>query len=146
MSRQFRGECNGCKNVLVSRCCSKVFTTKPYPSLGLCIPQAILEENPVLHIHDCNNQHHILLQRYACKRASHEHEASSSHSCGILALYSENTLETISEGLKSKSFLVGHAPRHPLWARYIHIYALCVLLETPLQISAYTRGTPLQNS
>ena len=40
---------------------------KPYPSLGLCVTQAILEENPVFHIRDRNNQRLVLLQRSACK-------------------------------------------------------------------------------
>ena len=34
---------------------------KPYPFLGHCVHQAILEETPVLHIRDRNNQCHILL-------------------------------------------------------------------------------------
>ena len=32
---------------------------KPYPSLGLCVPQAILEETPVLHIRNRNNKRHF---------------------------------------------------------------------------------------
>ena len=52
---------------------------KPYPSLGLCDPQAVLEETPVLHIHDCSNQCHVLLQCYACKRVRLECEASGLH-------------------------------------------------------------------
>ena len=63
---------------------------KRYPSLTL-VPQAILEETSALHIRDRNNQHHVLLQRYAVYIIR-----------GILALYSS---ETISEGLKSKIFL-----------------------------------------
>ena len=66
---------------------------KPYPSLGLCVPQAILEETPVLHISDRNNQRHVLLQRYACKRARPA-------VCILRGLYSENASETISERLK----------------------------------------------
>ena len=40
---------------------------KTYPSLGLCVTQAILEENPVFHIRERNNQRDVLLQRSACK-------------------------------------------------------------------------------
>ena len=43
---------------------------KFYPTLGLFVPQAILEETPVLRIHDRNNQRRVLLQRYACKRVA----------------------------------------------------------------------------
>ena len=72
------------------------FHDKPYPSLGLCVPQAILEENPVLHIRDRDNQRHVLLQRYACKRARLEREASRLHnscySCSILPKYIRNYL------------------------------------------------------
>ena len=61
---------------------------KPYPSLGLCVSQAILEETPVFHICDRNIQRHVLLQRYACKRSRLEYEASSFenswNSCSIL--------------------------------------------------------------
>ena len=61
---------------------------KPYPSLGLCVPQAILEETPVLHIRNCDNECHVLLQRYACKRVRLEREASGLHNswifCSIL--------------------------------------------------------------
>ena len=44
-----------------------VFTTSgTHPCL--CVPQAILEETPVLHIRHHNNQRHVLFQRYVCKR------------------------------------------------------------------------------
>ena len=49
---------------------------KPYLSLELCAPQAILNENPVLHICHCSNQRHYLLQRYTCKRIRLEREAN----------------------------------------------------------------------
>ena len=76
---------------------------KPYPSLGLCIPQAILEENPVLHIRDGNNRRHVLLQHYARKRAGRAVSI-------IRGIPGQNTSETISEGLKSKIFLGEHVP------------------------------------
>ena len=67
------------------------------PSLGLCVPQAILEETPVslLHIRDRNNQRHDLFQR---KYVRLEREASGSHNSWNS---SENASETISEGLKN---------------------------------------------
>ena len=88
---------------------------------------------PLLHIRGRNNRC-ILLQRYTCKPVLLEHEVRGLHMItlhGILALYSQNASETISEGLKSNIFLEGHAPRHPVWARYARIYALRVLMETP---------------
>ena len=96
---------------------------KCYPSLGLCIPQAILEENPVLHIRDCNKQHHVLLQRYACKHVCLEREASRLHnlwnSCSILPKYIKNHLKR-SEIQKCSW---GACPQIPL------VGALHVLLE-----------------
>ena len=83
---------------------------KTYPSIGLRIHQAILEETPVLHIHDHNNQRHVLLQRYAYKRVRLEREASSLHNlwnfCSILPKRIRNYLK----GLKSKIFLGGACP------------------------------------
>ena len=61
---------------------------KPYPSLGLCVPQLILEKTPVLQICESNNQRHGLLQSYECKRVHLERDASGLHnswnSCSIL--------------------------------------------------------------
>ena len=69
---------------------------KSYSPLGLCVPQAILEENPVFHIRDRNKQRHGLLHRYACKRVRHEREASRFHnswnSCSMLPKYIRNYL------------------------------------------------------
>ena len=53
-SRRFRGECNGCENEC--QCVAPSLREKPYPPLGLCVPQAIIEETPLFHIHDQNNQ------------------------------------------------------------------------------------------
>ena len=88
---------------------------KPYPSLGLCVPQAILDESPVLHIRGRNNQRHVLLHRYACNRVRRglEREASSLHnscySCSILPKYIRKYLR-MSE---IQIFLGGMPPPEP---------------------------------
>ena len=52
---------------------------KSYLSLEHCTPQAIVKENHVLHIHDCNNQYHVLLQLYTSKHVCLEREATCLH-------------------------------------------------------------------
>ena len=100
---------------------------KSYPSLGLCVPQAILEETAVLHICDRNIQCHVLLQRYAL--------SATQAVCtirGILALYSQNTPENISEGLNPNCFLGG--TQAPLVSGAPHIAGNppCEFLPTPV--------------
>ena len=99
---------------------------KPYPSLGLCVSQAILEETPVFDICDRNIQRHILLQRYACKRLRLEYEASSFEnswkSCSILVRNDFRRPEI--QNIPGR-----HAPR-PAYNR-----------KLPLRISAYARDS-----
>ena len=103
---------------------------KPYPFLGLCIPQAILDDSTfVIAITNVTFYYSTTL---ASVYASSMRRVVCII-CRILALYSENAAEIISEGLKFKFFLE-YSPIPSLCARYTGIY---VLLEPPLQISAY---------
>ena len=99
---------------------------KPYPSLGLCVSQAILEETPVLHICIRNNQCHVLLQRYACKRLRLDYEASSFdnswNSCSILVRSDFRRPEIQN--------IPGRHARRPAYNR-----------KLPLRISAYARDS-----
>ena len=141
---------------------------KPYSSLGLCVPQAILEETPVLHIHDRNNQRHILLQRYACKHGHLEREASGLHnswnSCSILRKCIRNGLtkkipwgdmppdpprgratrifmssKCIRNGL-TKKIPWGDMPPDPPRGRATRIFMSSTYCWNPLRISSYARG------
>ena len=59
----------------------------------------------------------------------------------ILALYSQNTSESISECLKFKFSWGACLPQNHMQARYARINALCVLLEPPpLRISVYAHA------
>ena len=73
-SRRFRGECNGCETS-VTRRRSRVFMT----SRTHLITLRCRSDFGGLHIRDRNNQRHVLLQRYACKRVRLEREASGLH-------------------------------------------------------------------
>ena len=102
----------------VSRRRSRVFTTsRIYPSLGFCVPQAILEDSTFAIAK-------INVTFYYSATLASVYASSARRSvciiCIIIALYSDNAAETISEGLKSK-FPGG-------------IYALLV---PPMRISAY---------
>ena len=81
-----------------------------YPSVGLCVPQAILKDSTfVITI--------INVMFYYSATLSSVYVSSARRAVciirGILALYSENAAETISEGLKSKIFLGGIPPDAP---------------------------------
>ena len=103
---------------------------KLYPFLGLCIPQAILDDSTfVIAITNVTFYYSTTLASVY---------ASSTRRviciiCRILALYSENAAETISKGLKSKFFQV-YSPYLP-YVRATHTFMCC--WKPPLQISAY---------
>ena len=104
---------------------------KPYPFLGLCVPQAILDSTFVIVITNVTFYYSTTL---ASVYASSVRRAVCII-CRILALYSANAAETISKGLKSKFFL-GYFPVPSLCASYTRIYVLleppCKFLPTPL--------------
>ena len=82
---------------------------KSYPSLGLCVPQAILEDF-TFAITIIN-----ITLYYSATLASMYASSARRAVCiirGILPLYSENEAETISEGMNSKIFL-GALPQTP---------------------------------
>ena len=81
---------------------------RPYPYVGLCVPQAVLGENPILHIRDRNNQRHVLLLLAiitALRLQACTPRAQGERFCIALAISSlpPNASETIS-GLKYKIF------------------------------------------
>ena len=104
-SRRFRGKCNSYENECQVSLPS--LHNKPYPSLGLCFPQAILEDS-TFAIAIINVTFY-----YSATLASVYASSTRLAVCiirGILALYSENAAKTISEGLKSKIFMGGIPP------------------------------------
>ena len=130
MARQGKLKCHDGSEVNAMAAKTSVKVSLPnlhdmmYPSLGLCVPQAILKDSTFV-ITIIN-----VMFYYSATLASVYVSSARRAVCiirGILALYSENAAETISEGLKSKIFLGGHSPRCPL----CKFYALQVLLEPP---------------
>ena len=71
---------------------------KPYPFLGLCVPQAILDDSTfVIAITNVTFYYKTTLASVYASSA----RRAVCIICRILALYSENAAETISKGLKS---------------------------------------------
>ena len=146
-SRRFRGECNGCENECQG--VSPESSRQTYPSLGLRlrVSQAILEETPVLHIRDCNNQRHVLLQRHVCKRVRLEREASGLHnSWSILRKCIRNDLrrpeiQKFPRKACPQNSLVGALRAH-LWAPRIAGNPLCESLPTPVSLNTQTVPPP----
>ena len=101
---------------------------KPYPSLGLCVPQAILEDSTfTIAI--------INVTFYYSTTLASVYTSSTRRVvciiCGILPPYSETAAETISEGLKYKFFL-GAFPQTPLVVTlHAHLCALCIAGKPP---------------
>ena len=106
---------------------------KPYPYLGLCVHQAILEESTfAIAI--------INVTFYYSATLASVYTSSATRTvciiCRILALYSENAAETISEGLKSKIFLRVFPQTSHVHALRVHLCAAgnlpCEFLPTSL--------------
>ena len=129
-SRRFRGEYNGSENE-----CQGVAPESSRQAVPILRTLRSPSDLGGLHIHDHNNQRHVLLQRYACKRLRLERKASrkasglhnSWNSSSILRNCSRNDLRRP----EIQIFPGGHSPLPPLWSHYTHIYALCVLQENP---------------
>ena len=104
---------------------------KPYQSLGLCVPQAILEDS-IFVIAIINVTFY-----YSATLASVYASSARRTVCiirAIFALYSENAAETISEGLKLSIFL-GGILQDPPCACATRAFVRC--WKPPLRISAY---------
>ena len=119
----------------VSRRCSRVHN-KSYPSLGLCVPQAILEDSTfAIAIFNVTLYYSTTL---ASVYASSARQVVCII-CRILALYLENAAETILEGLKSNIFLGVFPQTSLVRALRVHLCAAenppCEFLPTPLIIA-----------